>query len=121
NIVFSRHKDKRSRVFVMDADGKNQKQITATGDNDDTPCWSPDGKLILFESEGKLMTIKPDGTDLKEIKCEVKAEEPFWSPDGKKIAFKKYGSEYICVVDADGKNPIDITNSWTVSYLPYWR
>ncbi len=120
-IVFSRHKDKRCRVFVMDADGKNQKQITATGGNDDTPCWSPDGKLILFESEGKLMTIKPDGTDLKEIKCQVTAEQPYWSPDGKKIAFKKYGSECICVVDADGKNPIDITNSWTVSYLPYWR
>jgi len=120
-IVFSRHKDKRCRVFVMDADGKNQKQITATGGNDDTPCWSPDGKLILFENEGKLMTIKPDGTDLKEIKCEVKAEEPCWSPDGKKIVFKKYGSEYICVVDTDGKNPVDITNSWTVSYLPSWR
>lgn len=120
-IVFSRHKDKRNRVFVMDAEGKSQKQITKTGDNDDTPCWSPDGKLILFESEGKLMTIKPDGTDLKAIKCEVKAEEPFWSPGGKKIVFKKYGSEYIYVVDADGKNAVDITNSATVAYSPYWR
>ncbi|MBN2755495.1 MAG: PD40 domain-containing protein [Candidatus Goldbacteria bacterium] len=120
-IVFSRHKDKRNRVFVMDSDGKNQKQVTKTGDNDDTPCWSPDGKLILFEKEGKLMTVKPDGKGLKEIECEVKAEEPFWSPDGKKIVFKKYGSEYICVIDADGKNYADIINSDTVSFSPYWR
>ncbi len=120
-IVFSRHKDKRNRVFVMDADGKNQKQISNTGDNDDTPCWSPDGALILFESECVLMTVRPDGTELKEIKCPVKAEEPCYSPEGKKIAFKKYSSEEIYVVNADGSSPVDITNSWTVSYDPCWR
>jgi hypothetical protein len=38
-IVFK----KPSGIWVMDADGKNEKQIT-TIEEDEYPAWSPDGK-----------------------------------------------------------------------------
>ncbi|HET8770247.1 MAG TPA: hypothetical protein VFM71_04610 [Gemmatimonadaceae bacterium] len=37
-------------LFVMDADGSNQRQITALGGANFGPSWSPDGKRIIFSS-----------------------------------------------------------------------
>jgi dipeptidyl aminopeptidase/acylaminoacyl peptidase len=35
-----------NHVFVMDADGSNQRQLTASTLNETSPAWSPDGETI---------------------------------------------------------------------------
>ncbi len=37
-------------LFVMDADGSNQRQVTALGGANFGPSWSPDGSRIIFSS-----------------------------------------------------------------------
>ena len=40
-------------VYVCDANGGNLKQLTATREDESSPCWSPDGQWICFAAKIK--------------------------------------------------------------------
>ena len=80
---------------------------------------SLDGNLDIYVMDGdggnqKRVTVNPARDSL-----------PAWSPDGKKIAFVSNRNNVnkdrrqIWVIDADGKNPIRLTDGWVDSY-PDW-
>ena len=81
---------------VATAGGEEPHQLTK-GDHDSTPCWSPDGKYLLFvratEKEGKpeppQLSILPmaGGDSFSFSDLPKGAGSPVWSPDGKTIAF----------------------------------
>ena len=50
-IAFVSEQDGNREIYVMDADGKNQRRLTNNRHADWYPSWSPDGKKILFYSE----------------------------------------------------------------------
>jgi Tol biopolymer transport system component len=56
-IVFVSDKDGSDDVWVMDADGKNLKQVTRTDRTQFiSPEWTPDGKYIVVSRNGALFT-----------------------------------------------------------------
>ena len=49
-IAFSSERDGNKEIYVMDADGRNQRRLTKNRHQDWEPSWSPDGKRIVFAS-----------------------------------------------------------------------
>lgn len=50
-IAFSSDRDANSEVYVMDADGSGQTNLSNNPAFDEAPAWSPDGTQIVFTSD----------------------------------------------------------------------
>lgn len=84
----------RMELFVMNADGSDQRQITTLGGANFGPSWTPDGKRIIFSSNHKnprsrnfdLFIIGIDGSGLERITTNEDFDGfPMFSPDGKQL------------------------------------
>jgi Tol biopolymer transport system component len=75
----SRSEDGRGRMYVINADGSDLRDITQGGDNR-WPTWSPDGSRIAFVHNGMVCTIDPDGTDMETIPIVVPDGAIAWNP-----------------------------------------
>ena len=83
-----------SDVWLVDADGKNNVQLTRGPKGDYAPRWSPDGESIAFISDrdgvNALYVIDPDGGEARKLTDDAAAVRMFsWSPDGKSIAYTR--------------------------------
>ena len=77
-------------LYVMDADGKNKKQLTTVTESETDPAWINGGRQIAFLCGGQLYTVNPDGTDRKQVSHSSIDIEGFrFSPDGSKVILVK--------------------------------
>ncbi|HMD96281.1 MAG TPA: hypothetical protein VKM93_02975 [Terriglobia bacterium] len=83
-------------LYVMRADGSNQRQITQLGGASFAPSFFPDSRRIIFasnyESPGtsnfELYTIDRDGGDVERVTFTGGFQAfPMFSPDGRKLVF----------------------------------
>lgn len=128
-IVFAKTENSRRHIWVMDADGQNQRNVTDMESIDVAPSFSPDGEHILFASDKikddnfELFLSDLEGKKLTQITNNPGLDtNPCFSPDGKKIAFvsNRSGSQQIWVIQSDGSNPIALTQGPVESIDPSW-
>ena len=125
-IVFTSGRDGNYEIYVMDADGGNQKNLTNHPAYDGEPDWSPDGAKIAFVSDRngdrtQIHVMDADGKNVIRLTDGPGSKgDPNWSPDGLKIAFNAGDWEnHIAVIDADGNNREMLEdNAWGTSWSP---
>jgi len=66
--------------------------------------------------------MDPEGTDRANLSTGLYDDSPSWSPDGRKITFRtlRDGNFEIYMMDADGSNPIRLTDDPASDGLPAW-
>jgi TolB protein len=67
-IVFVSNRDGNWELYAIGRDGRGERRLTATPRSDEqNPRWSRDGRRILFVHDGRVATMRADGTGVREL------------------------------------------------------
>src|SRR5919108_4880564 len=121
--------DGRAQVFVMNADGSDQRRLTELfsakrGD------FSADGQKLAFDGRGRetlddfdIFVMNADGSDVRQLtRGPDRDTQASWSPDGRLVAFGRERSENsipsLWIVRADGSDAHRITEGIHAAWSP---
>lgn len=131
-------------IWVMNADGSGQTQLTDTGLDSD-PSWSPDGAKVVFRRDGScpvvevttagadtdpfgesdIYVMNADGTSPDNLNPDDECffdKEPVWAPDGTRIAFSssRDGASHIFLMNPDGSTLDNVSGDNRSDEGPDW-
>lgn len=118
-------------IFVMGLTGESVRRVTSFGFN---PSWSPDGKEILFATDGignpLIRRRYPSeiyqvnlATFQRRLVHKGDAVQPSWSPNGFRIAYwetSPSGKRVIWTIPAGGGEADQVTAGESVDWNPVW-
>ncbi len=79
-------------LYIMNADGSEQRDLVIRAERDFRPEWAPDGSHIVFtgvvDNVHVIMRVDPDGSNLTQLSVlEEAAGDPDYSPNGKQLLY----------------------------------
>jgi Tol biopolymer transport system component/serine/threonine protein kinase len=116
-------------IYVMNADGTDQRRLTHENGLDFSPAFSPDGRQIAFTSQRAggfdIFLMNVDGSDQRQLthftERGLGAIEPTWSSDGKRIAFCTRVKQIdIWAINTDGTGLVKLTDDPAGARTPVW-
>ncbi|MXZ95679.1 MAG: hypothetical protein F4Y99_07125 [Acidimicrobiaceae bacterium] len=149
-LAFVSNMNHDPEIVVWDVDGSSERLLTDNFDDDRLPAWSPNGSRVAFVSDRAsdgdydIYVVNADGSNPVQVTDDDYRETRLaWSPDGARIAYVRfthdeayyrpddfrYGddlSDYsrenfdIFVIDADGSNPVRVTDDDYRELAPMW-
>jgi serine/threonine protein kinase/Tol biopolymer transport system component/Tfp pilus assembly protein PilF len=89
-------------IYIMRADGTNQRDLTPDNYRHSWPRWSPDGQRIAFTSrrtgDYELWIMNRDGSGLRQLSQSGGGHYSPWSADGSMIAYSIHTPKNDCVI-----------------------
>ena len=84
-IAFKSERDGNREIYVMDADGRNPRNLTKNPADDWTPSWSPNGERIAFNTRrpgnSEIYVMDADGDNPQNLTNDPEWDNsPSWSP-----------------------------------------
>jgi Tol biopolymer transport system component len=122
HIMYSSDATGSADIWLMNADGSGQRQLTFGIGRSYAAVASPDGKLIAFHSNRsgnwQIWRADADGSNPKQLSASARdANWPQFTPDGKFVIFHQSdasGAYHLWKVSIDGGPPVQITNAPTM-------
>jgi eukaryotic-like serine/threonine-protein kinase len=107
-------------LWIMDADGTNQKQLTSKTGNNWTPVVTSDGRYIIFTSDREgnenIWRINVDGSDPKQLTNGPKDISSDCTPDGRWVVYDHWSDTLnLWKVPIEGGEALQLTHrarSW---------
>jgi Tol biopolymer transport system component len=133
-IVFNSNRTGTSQVYVMNADGSGQSQLTFDPQpKDQVSDWSPDGSKIAYLADthgisdvvnpswGDIWVMNADGSGQHAITSGASWYGTAWSPDGSRIATMDMPSRTIYTLNAADGSDAQPVHPEGLQFVPGWQ
>lgn len=101
-------------LYIVDAAGSNQRQLTSNAAINTQPIVSSDGRAIVFVSTRSgaphLWRMDSDGNNVKQLTNGIAEVNPEISPDGQWVVFQSINDLGLWKVSLAGSTPVQITS-----------
>ena len=133
-IAFASKRTGLPQIWLMNADGSGQRQITDLPDGACQPAWSTDGERLVIISpcsgnqevnpSASLFIINADGSGLMPLPTLPGGDfDPSWSPDGQQIAFtslRDYNRAQVYVINLENNEVVSLSANKANDSQPAW-
>ena len=109
-----------SDIWIMNADGTGQNQLTVDTRVNGNPSVSPDGRYVVFVSNRTgnrcIWRMDIDGSNPKQLTYGIDARSPEITPDGQWVVYSDVGSGKLTLwkVSIEGDNQVQLTDYYSV-------
>jgi serine/threonine protein kinase len=114
-IVYTSSESGTSDIWIMEADGTGQRQLTSDGSSNLYPSVSPDDRSVVFVSNrtgsAHIWSMDLDGYNTKQLTNSPVGEAfPTYSPDGRWIVYTSSvtGTQTLWKLPIDGDEPVQL-------------
>jgi len=118
-IVYASMSSGNSDIWIMNADGTGQKQLTFDSHIDRDPSVAPDGRQIAFTSERagsfNIWSMDIDGNNLRQLTNGSDERFPQYSPDGRWIVYQGFvsGVPMLWKIPVEGGESIRLSDKYS--------
>ncbi len=116
-----------TKIFTVDRDGRNPRQLTDGKSLEVSPSWSPDGSRIAFVSDRaggpQVYVMNADGSGQRRLTFQGGYNTgASWSPDGKWIAYEsRVGGQFdIWLIDPEGATNVPLVENPATDQSASW-
>ena len=120
-VVYTSRAGGNPNLWITNADGTGQHQLTADAHINVTPAVSPDGRYVVFGSDRagaqNIWRVDMSGANPKRLTTGMSDQKPHCSPDSRWVVYTSNdnGKQRLWKVSIDGGNPAQLTD-YTSSY-----
>ncbi len=119
-IVYSSNASGKQDIWIVNADGTGQRQLTDNAGLNLYPAVSPDGRTIVFVSDRAdagthLWKMDINGGNLKQLTGGMHEQYPQFSPDGRWVVYTSgnAGKPTIWKISIDGGEAMQLTDKFS--------
>jgi Tol biopolymer transport system component len=121
NLVFTAFGGVAKNMWSLGTDGRNRRQLTSAGEDQEEVNVTRDGRYLLFSSGGRIWRVNPDGSGPVRLTEGPLDVHPAATADGRGVLYANFahwspgigGRQSIWRVPIDGGEPVAVTGEIT--------